>query len=43
VLTPFLFAPLAQGAGLWVFPVYLAAMGVLLILGTATSKLKNIR
>jgi fucose permease len=43
VLTPFLFAPLAQGAGLWVFPVYLAAMGALLILGTATSKLKNIR
>ncbi len=43
VLTPFVFAPLAQNIGLWLFPVYLAAMGVLLAVGTATSKLKNIR
>lgn len=43
VLTPFIFAPLAQNIGLWLFPVYLAAMALLLAVGTATSKLKNIR
>lgn len=43
VLTPFVFAPLAQAFGLWLFPVYLAAMALLLAAGTATSKLKNIR
>lgn len=43
VLTPLVFAPLAQKMGLWLFPVYLIAMALLLALGTATSKLKNIR
>lgn len=43
VLTPLIFAPLAEMVGLWLFPVYLACVAVLLALGTATSKLKNIR
>lgn len=43
VLTPFIFAPLAQGFGFWLFPVYLAMMGTLLAAGTMASKLKNIR
>ena len=43
VLTPFVFAPLAQNIGLWLFPIYLAVMALLLVVGTATSKLKNIR
>jgi len=43
VLTPFVFAPLAQNVGLWLFPVYLAGMIVLLAVGTACSKLKNIQ
>ena len=43
VLTPFIFAPLAQNIGLWLFPVYLAVMALLLAVGTAASKLKNIR
>lgn len=42
VLTPLIFAPLAEMVGLWLFPVYLACVAVLLALGTATSKLKNI-
>ena len=43
VLTPFVFAPLAQNVGLWLFPVYMALMIALLAVGTATSKMKNTR
>lgn len=43
VLTPFIFAPLAQNVGLWLFPVYMALMIALLAVGTATSKMKNTR
>lgn len=43
MLTPLIFAPLAQTLGLWVFPVYLATAAMLLAAGTAASKLKNIQ
>ena len=43
LLTPLVFAPLAQFFGLWMFPVYLTGIVILLAVGTAASKLKNIR
>lgn len=43
LLTPLIFSPLAQFAGMWMFPVYLTGVVALLAVGTACSKLKNIR
>ena len=43
MVTPLIFAPLAQICGLVMFPVYLAAMVLLLAVGTGASKLKQIQ